>query len=78
MIAFALPLILTLAVQALVSGASLTAPVLAPEASVSLGLDGSLVGVCVGLICAAAMLSSLASDDLVRRFGAIRMSRISL
>lgn len=78
MIRLALPLVLTLAVQALVSMASLTAPVLAPEASSALGLDESLIGVFVGLIYAGAMLSAIASGDLVRRFGPIRMSQASL
>lgn len=74
----AIPLATTLAVQALVSMAALTAPVLAPEAGAELGVAATLVGVFVALIYVGAMLSSLAAGDLVGRFGAIRVSQVCL
>ncbi|NLF02631.1 MAG: MFS transporter, partial [Anaerolineales bacterium] len=74
----AIPLATTLAVQALVSMAALTAPVLAPEAGAALGMPATLVGVFVALIYVGAMLSSLAAGDLVGRFGAIRVSQVCL
>lgn len=73
-----IPLATTLAVQALVSMAALTAPVLAPEVGAALGLPATLVGVFVALIYVGAMLSSLAAGDLVGRFGAIRVSQVCL
>lgn len=73
-----IPLATTLAVQALVSMAALTAPVLAPEAASELGIPATLVGVFVALIYVGAMLSSLASGNLVVRFGAIRVSQVCL
>ena len=76
--AVAIPLATTLAVQALVSMAALTAPVLAPEAASALGIPATLVGVFVALIYVGAMLSSLASGNLVVRYGAIRVSQVCL
>lgn len=72
------PLATTLAVQALVSMAALTAPVLAPAAASELGIPATLVGVFVALIYIGAMISSLASGNLVVRFGAIRVSQVCL
>ncbi|MBD5802451.1 Major Facilitator Superfamily protein [Azoarcus sp. Aa7] len=72
------PLATTLAVQALVSMAALTAPVLAPEAAADLGIPATLVGVFVALIYVGAMISSLASGNLVVRYGAIRVSQVCL
>lgn len=72
------PLATTLAVQALVSMAALTAPVLAPAAASELGIPATLVGVFVALIYVGAMISSLASGNLVVRFGAIRVSQVCL
>ncbi|QTQ35391.1 MFS transporter [Aromatoleum petrolei] len=76
--AVVIPLAATLAVQALVSMAALTAPVLAPEAGAELGIPATLVGVFVALIYVGAMLSSLASGNLVVRYGAIRVSQVCL
>jgi MFS family permease len=72
------PLATTLAMQALVSLAALTVPVLAPEAPDELSIPATLVGAFVALIYLGAMMSSLASGDLVGRFGAIRVSQVGL
>lgn len=68
----------TLLIQALASLAALTAPVLAPVAAPDIAMSATNVGVFVALIYVAAMLSSLCSGDFVIRYGAIRMSQISL
>ncbi len=69
---------ITLAVQAIVSMALLTLPVMAPEAGRALGLPTTYVGVYVALAYAGAMASSLASGAAVVRLGAIRISQIGL
>ena len=73
-----LPLIATLAVQALVSMASITVPVLAPAASKELHISAAFIGLFVALVYFASMLSSAASVDLIRRIGAIRVSQWGL
>ena len=74
----ALALAITLLIQALVSLAALTAPVLAPVVALDTGLAATKVGVFVALIYVAAMLSSLCSGDFVIRYGAIRISQLCL
>ncbi|MFV0492699.1 MAG: MFS transporter [Pseudorhodobacter sp.] len=71
-------LAITLAIQAMISAAALAGPVLAPEIAEAIGLRAVLVGVQVGLIYAAAAISSLASGDIIRRQGAMRTSQIAL
>ncbi|WP_454917374.1 MFS transporter [Xanthobacter sediminis] len=73
-----LPLAVTIAIQALVSLSSLAAPVMAPAAARTTGLAAEQVGVFVGVVYVAASVSSLVSGDMVRRWGAIRMSQASL
>lgn len=72
------PLAVTITIQALVSLASLAAPVMAPAAARTTGLAAEMVGLFVGIVYATASLSSLVSGDMVRRWGAIRMSQVSL
>lgn len=71
-------LIVTLAIQALVSMASLTLPVIAPEAAQATGHSAGLAGVFIGIVYAGAMVSSLLSGDLIERLGPIRLSQICL
>jgi MFS family permease len=73
-----LPLGVTIAIQALASLSSLAAPVMAPSAARTTGLAAEMVGLFVGVVYMAASLSSLVSGDMVRRWGAIRMSQASL
>lgn len=73
-----LPLVVTIAVQALVSLAALAAPVMAPAAALSTGVPAGWVGIFVGVVYAAACASTLVAGDLVSRFGPIRMSQVSL
>jgi predicted MFS family arabinose efflux permease len=71
-------LIVTLAIQALVSMAVITLPVLAPAVAVDLGVSPAAIGVYVALVYSAAMASSLAAGTMVARFGAVRVSQGSL
>lgn len=73
-----LSLAITLAVQALVSMALLTLPVMAPVAAPALGVSPALVGVYVALVYAGAMGASLAAGAGVARLGAIRVSQLGL
>ncbi len=73
-----LPLAATLAIQALVAMATITVPVLAPAAAAELHVSAGLVGVFVSLVYLGSMISSAASADLIRRFGAIRFSQYCL
>jgi predicted MFS family arabinose efflux permease len=70
-----LPLVATLAIQALVSMASVTVPVLAPAAAEELAISAGYIGLYVALVYLASMIASAASADLIRRLGAIRVSQ---
>lgn len=72
------PLAATLGVQVLVSTAALTVPVMAPVAARAIGVSPTLVGVFVALVYGGGMVSSVASGDLVARYGAIRVSQCCL
>ncbi|OWT63994.1 MFS transporter [Candidimonas nitroreducens] len=72
------PLATTLTVQALVSMAVITVPVLAPEAASETGVSASYAGIFIALVYGASMASSLVSGPLVQRFGAIRISQACL
>ncbi|MGV3494527.1 MAG: MFS transporter [Ramlibacter sp.] len=71
-------LAVTLAIQALVSMAVITVPVLAPALGAALSLSPTLVGVYIAMLYAAAMLASLGGGAAVARFGAIRVSQASV
>ena len=68
----------TLAVQAMVTMATLTVPVFAPEAAGDIGLDAANIGIYASLIYSGAMTASLLSGGAVPRFGPIRMSQAGL
>lgn len=71
-------LAITLAVQAMVSMALLTLPVMAPVVAPALGVSAALVGVYVAIVYAGAMVASLGAGAVVGRFGAIRVSQAGL
>jgi MFS family permease len=73
-----LPLIATLFIQAMVSMALLTLPVMAPVAAKDLAVSPALVGVYIAITYAGAMFSSLTSGTSVTRFGPIRVSQLGL
>lgn len=72
------PLLVTLAIQALASMAALTVPALAPEAALATGHSAKLAGVFIGLVYFGAMISSLLSGGLIDRFGPVRVSQTCL
>ena len=71
-------LLITTAVQAMVSMALLTLPAVAPAVAGTLGVSAALVGVYAALCYLAAMGGSLVGGTLVRRWGAIRVSQVGL
>ena len=71
-------LVITTAVQAMVSMALLTVPVMAPALAPVLGVPTTWVGGFIALGYLAAMFSSLVSGALVPRVGAIRISPYGL
>ncbi|WP_102225678.1 MFS transporter [Acidimangrovimonas sediminis] len=73
-----LTLVITLAIQAMISAAALAGPVLAPEVAAAAGVPATLVGIQVGLIYAAAAVASLASGGMIQRHGAVRVSQGAL
>src|SRR5690554_6245275 len=68
-------LTVTLAIQAMVSMAMLTVPAIAPAFAGRLGVPVSLLGVYVALLYMGAISASLMSGQMVRRYGAIRVSQ---
>src|SRR5665647_2308631 len=73
-----LMLTVTLAIQAMVSMALLTLPVMAPVVAAALGVSSAYVGVYVALVYVGAIVASLAAGTAVARFGAIRISQAGL
>jgi len=73
-----LPLVVTLAIQAMVSLAMLALPVMATVVAQALGVPATLAGVFVALGYVGAIISSLASGSAVARYGAIRVSQAGL
>lgn len=73
-----LTLFITLMIQAMVSMALLTLPVMAPVVSKALQVSPALVGLYVSVTYLGATLSSLIGGAIVGRFGAIRVSQIGL
>jgi len=73
-----LMLTVTLAIQAMVSMALLTLPVMAPVVAAALGVSSAYVGVYIALVYVGAIVASLAAGTAVARFGAIRISQAGL
>lgn len=73
-----LPLATTLAIQALVSMAVLTPPVMAPVVARALGVSSTYLGLYIAIVYIGAMFASLAAGAAVARFGAIRVSQAGL
>jgi MFS family permease len=74
----AVPLVATVAIQAQVSMAALTMPVLTPVAAVDLGIAPTYIGIYVALIYIGGMATGLLTGDLVQHYGAIRASQLCL
>lgn len=71
-------LAITLAIQATVSMALLTLPVMAPVVAAALGVSSVYVGVYVAIVYVGAMLASLAAGTAVAHYGPIRVSQAGL
>jgi MFS family permease len=71
-------LAVTLAVQALVSMAALTVPVMAPAMAEWLKVSPTLIGVYVAILYVGAIGASLLAGPAVIRHGAIRVSQVGL
>src|SRR6218665_2121030 len=72
------PLTVTLTIQAMVSMAGLTMPVMAPVAAPAMGVSPTYTGLYLSVVYIGAVLSSLAAGSAVTRFGAIRVSQYGL
>ena len=72
------PLVITLAIQAVVSMALLTLPVMAPVIASDLHVPTAWVGVYIAMAYVGAMLSSLSAGAAVDKWGAIRASQMGL
>jgi len=73
-----LPLAVTFAVQVLVSGSSLTAPLLATLIGADLGVPAASVGYYVSVLYATAAISGVASGGIIARWGAHRTLQFGL
>ena len=71
-------LLVTLAIQAMVSMALLTLPVMAPSVARDLGISPVYIGLYIAVVYSGALFASLASGAAVRRWGAIRVSQAGL
>lgn len=72
------PLIVTMAIQALVSMAVFAPPVFAPAAHDEIGFPASWVGLVTALTFGAATFGALFSGGIIAKVGAMRMSQYSL
>lgn len=71
-------LVVTLALQAMVTMSALTVPVLAPEAAKDIGVDPDSIGLYASILFVGAMAASLLSGAFVLRYGAIRTCQACL
>lgn len=71
-------LVATLMIQALVAMALITLPVVAPVVSDAIGVATTYVGFYVAVVYLAAMVSSIMGGSFVKRWGALRLSQVSL
>jgi predicted MFS family arabinose efflux permease len=69
---------ITTLVQALASMIVILPASVAPELAQALDVEGSLIGVQISLVYAGAMVTSVFGGAIVRRWGALRCSQISL
>ena len=69
-----LPLVVTTAIQMLVSAAVLAVSVMAIVAAQALGMSPTYIGTYIAIVYGGAILGSLTAGTAVMRFGAIRIS----
>ncbi len=73
-----LPVLATLAVQAMASLAVFGVPVLAPVAAEEMGVEARLIGGFTALVYLVAMVAGLVTGPYVDRYGAIRVSQAAM
>ncbi len=71
-------LIAMLVQQAFATVAKMAMPVLGPLAAGDLGLDPALIGVFVSVTAAFGLFATLSCGNAIRRYGALRISQVSL
>jgi MFS family permease len=71
-------LAVTLAIQAMVSMALLTLPVMAPVVAAALSVSAVYVGIYVAIVYVGSIVASLAAGAAVAHYGAIRVSQVGL
>ena len=69
-------LVATTAIQAIVTMASLTVSVFAPQAASDIGVPAGSIGIYASLTYVGAMIGSLLAGGFVLRFGAVRFSQL--
>lgn len=69
------PLLATLAVQTLATGAAYSIPAVAPEIALHLGIAPTLVGIYISIVYGVGICSALLSPAIVYRRGAVRVSQ---
>jgi MFS family permease len=72
------PLLATLAMQTLSTGAAYSFPAVAPAVARDLGIDGALVGFFISTVYGVGIISALFSPGFVHRYGAVRVSQAVL
>lgn len=72
------PLLATLAVQTLATGAAYSLPAIAPEVGRAVGINPALVGVFVSIVYGVGIISSLLSPRFIYARGAVRASQMVL
>lgn len=72
------PLLATLAMQTLSTGAAYSFPAVAPAVAKDLGIDGALVGFFISTVYGVGIVSALFSPGFVHRYGGVRVSQAVL
>ena len=72
------PLLATLAMQTLSTGAAYSFPAIAPAVAKDLGVDGAYVGFFISTVYGVGIVSALFSPGFVHRYGAVRVSQAIL
>ncbi len=72
------PLLATLAMQTLSTGAAYSFPAVAPAVAKDLGIDGALVGFFISTVYGVGIISALFSPGFVHRYGGVRVSQAVL
>lgn len=75
---FVIPLIAMFVIQAVLTGANLVLPVLAPAAAEDIGIDAGYVGIWMAALSMATMFSAVTVKRIIDRFGAVGSLQLGL